>query len=89
MNQSRNLNPTSLSREEIKLIAFQVVSEMKDIIKEFDKPMNGKQAYQWWGISKSTFYKYVDRGVIKGHRLTPDSDETYLRSEIIQAIKNS
>ena len=81
----KTLNPTTLTKEEIEVITFHVINHVKEL---WDKPMSGKEAYTWLGVSKSKFYALVSQGAIKGHRLAPDSDETFLRSEIISSIKN-
>lgn len=90
MTQSeRQLNPTVLSDEHLKIVAHMVASEVKKLILEIDQPMTAKQAWAWSGWGKSKFYRFVNLGIIKGHRLDPESDPVYLKSEIISSIKRS
>ena len=51
--------------------------------------MNGKEAIAFTGRGETTFYKWVDLGIIKQHRPDPNGDPVYFADEIVRDLKEA
>lgn len=81
---AKTLNPGPLSKQELEILAYQIAGVLKDLQ---DKPMFAEEAYTWAGWSQDKFFRLVRAGIIKGH-CKDQGHPIYLKSEIIEAIKN-
>jgi hypothetical protein len=84
MSAAKDLNPGPLSKQDLEVLAFQLGAVLKDLA---DKPMFAQEAYNWLGWSEDKFFRMVKAGIIKGH-CKDQGHPIYLKSEIIEAIKN-
>jgi hypothetical protein len=86
--QSKTLNPLeSYSNEQLEILAFLIAGKLKGVIVD-DRPMNGEEAIAWSGWSRNKFFSLVNAGKIKARRPTPESDPSYLKSDIIEYLKS-
>lgn len=87
MNEITIINPNDLRTivsdvVEEKLIAFSKWLEAK-LIQE-DRPLTAKEAMQYLSMSKATFYRYVEKGLIPKSML--DTRVYYYKSDLDNAI---
>ncbi|MCB0744947.1 MAG: helix-turn-helix domain-containing protein [Ignavibacteriae bacterium] len=87
MNEITIINPTDLRTivsdvVEEKLIAFSRWFEAKLVQEE--RPLTAKEAMEYLSMSRATFYRYVDKGVIPKRML--DTKTYYYKSDLDNAI---
>jgi hypothetical protein len=81
---SKHLNPGPLSKQDLDILAYQIAGIIKELS---DKPMTAEEAYTWAGWLKDKFFRLVKAGAIRGH-CKDHGSPIYLKSEIIEAIRN-
>lgn len=86
MSAERSFNPSELSEDQVKIIAFTIAGV---ITKHFqnERPMRAKEAMQFIGVGKTLFTKMVNEGRIRPHRISEDSNPFFFPSELIDSIK--
>lgn len=84
----KHINGSDLSNEQLERLAYALVIQL-DKIGITDKPMRIKEVADFVGVSKRTVTNWMNKGIIKPHRLEEKGDPFFLRSEIIEAIRKS
>jgi hypothetical protein len=85
--QEKQLNPSSLSDEQVKILAFTVAGILSSHF-ESDKPMRAEEAMKFLSLTRKPFYRLVNLGVIKAHRFEENSYPYFLRSELLAQLKS-
>lgn len=86
MSAERNFNPSELSDDQVKTIAFTIAGHLTRYFQN-ERPMRAKEAMQFIGVGKTLFNKMINDGVVKPHRMSEDSNPFFFPSELIAAIK--
>jgi predicted transcriptional regulator len=82
-----NFNPSNLSSEQVRLIARAVAIDVKDILTE--KPATLEEIAEYLGRSVRHINRLKNAGDLKAHYLPGDKRPYFLKSEILQKIKES
>lgn len=83
---AKHLNPSDLSDESLDRLAFALVGRLTKYA-IVTRPMKSKEAIEFSGVGKNTFYRMRNAGRIKEHRPFQDCDPVYFADEIIEALK--
>lgn len=86
MSAERHFNPSELSEDQVKIIAFTIAGVLTKHFQN-ERPMRAKEAMQFIGVGKTLFTKMVNEGRIKPHRISEDSNPFFFPSELIDSIK--
>jgi excisionase family DNA binding protein len=88
--QSVQLNPTVLTDEQVKMIAFTVAAMVKSELKDFlmDKPMTIKEAAEFLNYSEVHIRRFCASGSLPSYRVEDGGELRLIPSEIIKKLKS-
>lgn len=82
----QHLNASDLSDEALDRLAFALAGRLNKYMVVV-KPMKPKEAIPFSGVSRSTFYRMVDKGFIQQFG-DPNGDPLYFPDQIVEGIRN-
>jgi hypothetical protein len=88
MSAEKHLNPSDFSDEQVERLAFAILGFLGKY-GVVARPMNGKEAIAFTGRGETTFYKWVDLGIIKAFRPDPNGDPVYFADQIVEGLKEA
>ena len=83
MSQTRHINTSLLSDDEVKAIAHAVAPLIKECFNE--EVFTTEQACKFLTFQRSTFDEYVRQGKFRAHR--PGGHPRFIKSELIEDLK--
>lgn len=84
----KQLNPTVLTDEQVKIIAFTVSGVIKSQFMVEEKPMTVKEAAAFLGYSEANIRRLCAKGALPSYRVEDGGDLRLIPSEIIKKLKS-
>lgn len=81
----RNLNPSPLPDEQVRMIAAACAVYIRDIFEE--KPMTLEETCNYMNRTRKHVTRLKNDGTIKAHYIPGDKRPYFLKSEILKVIK--
>lgn len=88
MSAEKHLNPSDYSDEQVERLAFAILGQISKYGVVVG-PLSAKEAIAFTRRGETTFYRWVDLGIIKQFRPDPNGDPVYFPDQIVEGIKEA